>query len=44
MKTYKATFADGREALYTEAVLPLMISDPDVIEIMDCETGELIKY
>jgi len=38
-----ARFKDGREALYSGAVLPLMLSDPDVSEIMDAETGEIYK-
>ena len=38
-----ARFKDGREALYSGAVLPLMLKDPDVSEIMDVETGEIYK-
>lgn len=43
MKTYKATFIDGRTANYTIAVLELLKIDNDVIEIMDNETGEILK-
>ena len=39
----KATFADGRQAIYTTAVLNMMIEDNDVVEIMDMETGEIYK-
>lgn len=38
-----ATFRDGRMAVYSAAVLGMMIDDSDVIEIMDVETGELYK-
>lgn len=44
MKTYKATFKDGRTVNYTENVLNELMLDYDVDEIMDNETGELLKY
>ena len=40
----KATFKNGQSAIYTVNSLPLMLNDPDVVEIMDLETGELLKY
>ena len=39
----KATFKDGRKATYTKAVLTLMMYDADVVEIVDLETGEILK-
>lgn len=38
-----ARFKDGREALYSGVVLPLMLKDSDVTEIMGAETGEIYK-
>lgn len=44
MKTYNVTFRNGQDVNYTPAVLELLKSDPDVVEIMDNETGELLKW
>lgn len=38
----KATFKDGRKVTYTMDVYNLLTSDPDVLEVMDSETGEAI--
>ena len=43
MKRIKARFANGREAFYTVEVLKLMMTDKYVVEIMDMETGEILK-
>ena len=43
IREIRATFRDGRQATYTTAIIPLMMTDPDVIEIMDLETGEIYK-
>lgn len=39
----RATFRDGRKAVYTYSVLAMMMNDDDVVEIIDMETGELLK-
>lgn len=41
-KEIQATFRDGSTAVYTEAVLKLLATDPDTVEIIDLETGELL--
>ena len=38
----KVTFADERSAVYTTAILNLLMTDKYVIEIMDMETGEIL--
>lgn len=38
-----ATFKDGRQVKYTQSVLPLLMTDPDVITVINAETGEIIK-
>ena len=38
------TFKDGRQASYTKAVYELLITDEDVIEIVDEETGEVLFW
>jgi hypothetical protein len=43
MKYIQATFTDGRTAVYTDSVLALMMGDNDVMEIVDMETGEVLK-
>ena len=43
MKYIQATFKDGRKAIYTDSVLSMMINDADVVEIIDMETGEVLK-
>ena len=43
MKYIQATFKDGRKAIYTDSVLIMMINDADVVEIIDMETGEVLK-
>jgi hypothetical protein len=37
-----AVFKDGSEATYTENILKLLKTDPDVQHIYDAETGEII--
>jgi hypothetical protein len=39
----QVTFRDGRQATYTDAVLNMMMYDNDVVEIIDAETGEVLK-
>lgn len=41
-QTIKATFTDGREAVYTSGLFSLLITDSDVTTIIDAETGELL--
>jgi len=36
-------FTDGREVVYTRRVLSLLITDKDVTDIVDMETGEILK-
>ena len=36
------TFANGRKILYTMAIYGLLITDPEVIDIMDTTTGEIL--
>lgn len=43
MNYIQATFRDGRKAVYTDAVLAMMMGDADVIEIIDMQTGEVLK-
>ena len=43
MRYIQATFTDGRKAVYTDSVLALMMGDKDVVEIVDMETGEVLK-
>ena len=43
MRYIQATFKDGRKAVYTYSVLGLMMGDKDVVEIIDMETGEVLK-
>ena len=43
MKHIRTTFADGRQAVYTDSILDMMMGDKDVVEIMDMETGEILK-
>ena len=40
---FMVTFKDGRQVLYTVRVLELLKSDPDVLEIVNADTGELVK-
>lgn len=37
-------FKDGSSGIYTMNIFDLLKSDPDVLEIMDNETGELLYY
>ncbi len=41
---YEATLKDGQKAVYTEAVLPWLLEDDFIVEIVDMETGELLKW
>lgn len=43
MRYIQATFTDGRMAVYTDSVLALMMGDKDIVEIVDMETGEVLK-
>lgn len=38
----RVTFRNGRTVTYTMAILSLLKTDPDVQEIMDCQTGEML--
>ena len=38
------TFRNGKRARYTSAILELLESDPEVYEIMNAETGEILFY
>ncbi len=38
-----AEFRGGRYEVYTKAVKWLLMGDPDVLHILDCETDLLIK-
>ena len=38
----RVTFRNGRTVTYTMAILNLLKTDPDVQEIMDCQTGEML--
>ena len=42
MKEIRVTFANGREVIYTMNIFRLLKTDPDVQEIMDTETGEIL--
>lgn len=37
-----ATFKNGRKIRYTVAVLGLLATDPEVLEVMDAATGEIL--
>ena len=37
-----AEFRDGRKAIYTRAIWDLLVTDADVIAIMDNQTGEIL--
>ena len=38
----RVTFRNGRTVTYTMAILNLLKTDPDVQEIMDCQTGGML--
>ena len=40
----RVTFRNGRYAHYTMAIYDLLITDPEVVEILDCGTGEILYY
>ena len=40
----KVKFRDGRTATYTQSVLDLLLTDSDVVEVIDLRTGELLKW
>lgn len=42
MKKITATFINGRRIVYTTNIYRLLTTDPQVIEIIDNETGEII--
>ena len=42
MREITATFANGRKIVYTMSIYQLLKTDPQVIEIMDNETGEIL--
>lgn len=37
-------FKGGKKVIYTEQVIPLLMSDKDVIEVINIQTGELMCY
>lgn len=37
-------FKDGKKVFYTEQVISLLMSDKDVIEVINAQTGELMCY
>lgn len=39
----EAEFYTGKHVIYTKSILPLLMNDPEVIHIVDLETGELLK-
>lgn len=42
MKEISVTFTNGRKVIYTMNIYRLLTTDPDVMEIMDIETGEIL--
>lgn len=42
MKEIKVTFTNGRKIVYTMNIFRLLKTDPQVLEIMDSETGEIL--
>ena len=42
MKYIKVNFTDRVCAFYTDAVLPEMMTEPNVVDIMDTDTGEML--
>lgn len=42
MKFIFATIKDGRTIRYTPSVLDLLKTDPDVVKVVDADTGEII--
>ena len=36
-------YTDGREVVYARRLLSLLITDKDVTDIVDMETGEILK-
>lgn len=40
--TIKAFFKNGRAITYTKNVFAMLTNDPEVVEIIDAETGELL--
>ncbi len=42
MKFILATIQDGRTIRYTPSVLDLLKTDPDVVKVVDADTGEII--
>lgn len=43
IKKILVTFENGKTALYTTSILHLLLTDKEVISIVDFETGEVIK-
>ena len=41
--TVTVLFKDGRQATYTKSILAMLMTDDFIAEIMDDETGELLK-
>lgn len=41
-KKLTARFKNGTEALYTDRVLSLLMTEPTVVDIADAETGEIL--
>ena len=42
MNEIKVTFANGRNIVYTMNIYQLLRTDPQVMEIMDMKTGEIL--
>ena len=42
VRQIRITFRNGRSIVYTMEVFEIAVDDPDVVEIMDVETGEII--
>ena len=42
MDTILVIFKDGREVIYTKNILLLLLSDKDVLQIVDMQTGEML--
>ncbi len=40
--TIKAFFKNGRAITYTTNVFTMLVNDPEVVEIIDAKTGELL--
>lgn len=41
-KQITATFKNGRQITFTDGILELLTSDPEIITLINAETGEII--